>query len=156
MSILKKIEDDMKTAMKSREALRLEVLRGIKTAVKNKEIKMVELKEVPELRPLNESEFHALLASLVKQRRDSVDQYNNAGREDLATKESAEIDVLNEYLPKALTADELSALLAAAIQKCGATGPQDMGKVMKELKEPTTGRVDGKMLAEQVKAALQK
>lgn len=156
MSVLKKIEDDMKTAMKSRDALRLEVLRGVKTAIKNKEIKMVELKEVTELRPLTGSEFHALLASLVKQRKDSVEQYAKAGREDLAGKELAEIDVLNEYLPKALTADELSTLVAAAIQKCGATGPQDMGKVMKELKESTAGRADGKMLADQVKAALQK
>lgn len=156
MSVLKKIEDDMKTAMKSRDALRLEVLRGIKTAIKNKEIKMVELEEVPELRPLTEAEFHALLASLVKQRRDSVEQYTKAGRADLAGKEQAEIDVINEYLPKALTADELAKLVAAAIQKCGATGPQDMGKVMKELKEPTMGRVDGKLLADQVKAALQK
>lgn len=156
MSVLKKIEDDMKTAMKSRDALRLEVLRGVKTAIKNKEIKMVELKEVTELRPLTEPEFHTLLASLVKQRKDSVEQYAKAGREDLASKELAEIDVLNEYLPKALTADELSTLVAAAIQKCGATGAQDMGKVMKELKESTAGRADGKMLADQVKAALQK
>lgn len=149
MSFLKKIEEDLKTAMKSKDAFRLGVLRLVKTAVKNKELE-------PPIHSLTESEVVALLSSMVKQRRDSVEQYTKAGRADLAASEDAEIKIIQDYLPKALDETELAAIIAAAIQKSGALGPQDMGKVMKELKDETAGRVDGKVLADKVKAALQK
>lgn len=149
MSFLKKIEDDMKTAMKARESFRLGVLRLIKAAVKQKELE-------PPVHTLTDPEVVALLSTLVKQRRDSVEQYTKGGREDLAANESAEITVIQEYLPKALDESELEAMILAAMAACGASGPQDMGKVMKELKDKTAGRVDGKVLSDKVKAALQK
>lgn len=149
MSFLKKIEDDMKTAMKARESFRLGVLRLIKAAVKQKELE-------PPIHTLTDPEVVALLSTLVKQRRDSVEQYTKGGREDLAANESAEIAVIQEYLPKALDESELEAMILAAMAACGASGPQDMGKVMKELKDKTAGRVDGKVLSDKVKAALQK
>lgn len=149
MSFLKKIEDDMKTAMKSREAFRLGVLRMMKTAVKNKELE-------PPIHSLTEPEFLVVMNTLVKQRRDSIELFTKGGHLDAAQKEADEIKVIQEYLPQALSADEVSKLIAAAIQKTSATGPQDMGKVMKELKEPTSGRVDGKALADAVKNALHK
>jgi uncharacterized protein YqeY len=149
MSFLKKIEDDMKTAMKAKEAFRVGVLRLVKAAVKNKELE-------PPIHSLTEPEVIAILSSLVKQRRDSVEQYTKAGRADLAANEDSEIKIIQEYLPQALSESELASIIAAAILKSGANGPQDMGKVMKELKDQTAGRVDGKMLADQVKAALQK
>ncbi len=147
MSFLKKIEDDLKTAMKSKDAFRLGVLRLVKTSLKNKEIDL--------MREVNESEFVAILATLVKQRKDSVEQFTKAGHLDAAKNEEAEIVVIQEYLPKALSAEELKNIIAAAIQKSGAAGPGDMGKVMKEIKDQTAGRVDGKLLADAVKAALQ-
>lgn len=149
MSFLKKIEDDMKIAMKARESFRLGVLRLIKAAVKQKELE-------PPIHTLTDPEVVALLSTLVKQRRDSVEQYTKGGREDLAANESAEIAVIQEYLPKALDEAELETMILAAMAACGASGPQDMGKVMKELKDKTAGRVDGKVLSDKVKAALQK
>lgn len=148
MSFLKKIEDDMKTAMKAKDAFRVGVLRLIKAAVKNKELE-------PPIHSLTEPEAIALLSSMVKQRRDSVEQYTKAGRADLAASEDSEIKIIQEYMPQALSETEISSIIAAAIQRSGATGPQDMGKVMKELKDETAGRVDGKALADKVKTALQ-
>jgi uncharacterized protein YqeY len=146
--IIQKLDTDIKNAMKARETSRLELLRMVKTAVKNKEIELI--------RPLSEQEFFSVLSTLIKQRKDSVEQFAKAGRQDLADKEQLEIDMIGEYLPKALSDDELGAMITAAIQKTGASGAQDMGKIMKEIKEPTTGRVDGKLLADKVKEALQK
>lgn len=148
MSFLKKIEDDLKNAMKNKDSFRLGVLRLVKTALKNKEIDL--------MHAVSEAEFVAILSTLVKQRKDSVDQYVKAGRDDLAKNEQAEIAIIQEYLPKALSDDDLKNIIATAIQKTGAAGAQDMGKVMKEIKEATAGRVDGKILAEAVKNALQK
>lgn len=144
--ILKKLEDDIKTAMKARDQARLDAVRLIKTTVKNKEIELI--------RPLVEQEFFAVLSSMVKQRKDSVEQYEKAGRTDLAAKETFEIGVVQGYLPQQLSADETKNLIAAAVQKTGAQGPKDMGKVMGELKPQTSGRVDGKLLADLVKQAL--
>lgn len=146
--VLQRIDGDIKSAMKNKDQIRLETLRMVKTAVKNKEIELI--------RALTEQEFVQLLTTLVKQRRDSADQYTKAGRVDLAEKENGEITIISEYLPKQLSLEELNQLIAAAIQKSGAAGPQDMGKVMKELKDATTGKVDGKVLADAVKTALQK
>ena len=133
--------------MKSKDAFRLGVLRLVKTALKNKEIDL--------MRAVSEPEFVATLATLVKQRKDSVEQFTKAGQLDAAKNEEAEIAIIQEYLPQALSAEELKNIIAAAIQKTGSTGAQDMGKVMKEIKEATAGRVDGKILADAVKAALQ-
>jgi len=147
VSSMAKIDEDLKTALKAKEAGRVGTLRLIKSAVKNKEIDL--------RKALSEQEFFAVLSSMVKQCRDSAEQYEKAGRADLAKKETSEIEVICGYLPKALTENELTRLIEDAIKTVGASAPKDMGRVMGELKNKTTGRVDGKHLADKVKAALQ-
>lgn len=145
-SPLKRIEADLKTAMKEKDAFRLGVLRMVKAALKNQEIQAQ--------REVSEVEFIETLSKLVKQRQDSVAQFEKAGRADMAANEQNEIGVLQTYLPKALTELELQNLIASTIQKADAKGLPDLGKVMGLLKEPTKGRVDGKLLADKVKQAL--
>lgn len=146
MSILAKIDDLIKSAMKAKDADRLKTLRLIKTEVKNKEIELI--------RELNNDDFVALLSRMVKQRNESISQYENAGQTERAQDEQQEIEIISEFLPKPLTEDEVNSLISSAIQKTSASSPKDMGLVMKELKATTTGRVDGKILAGKVKAAL--
>jgi len=146
MADLQQIENDLKVAMKSRDSFRLHVLRLIKTEVKNKQIELI--------RELKEPEFMSVLSRMVNQRKDSIEQYKKGGRDDLAQKEEDELKVIGEYLPKPLTEDELTNVIQAAIQKTGASSPKEMGLVMKEIKDKTTGRVDGKVLADKVKATL--
>lgn len=147
MGVLQKIEAELKEAMKAKAMFRLGVLRLMKTAVKNKEI---DLKHA-----LTDEEFFTTLTTMIKQRHESVTQYEKAGRADLAESESKEITVIQEFLPRALSEDELHSLIQAAIKTSGAAGPKDMGKVMGALKPKTAGRVDGKILADKVRAALQ-
>jgi uncharacterized protein YqeY len=144
--IIKKLDEDIKNALRARDQARLDSVRLIKTAVKNKEIELIH--------PLSEQEFFAVLATMAKQRKDSVEQYEKAGRMDLAAKEKSELEIIQGYLPQQLGENELKSLVAAAIQKTGAAGPKDMGKVMGELKSKTSGRVDGKWLADMVKNML--
>lgn len=144
--VIKRLDEDIKTALRSRDQARLDSVRLIKAAAKNKEIEFI--------RPLSEQEFFAVLSTMVKQRKDSMEQYEKAGRADLATKEKAEMEVIQGYLPQQLGENELKSLVTAAIQKVGAAGPKDMGKVMGELKSRTSGRVDGKLLADMVKNML--
>ncbi len=146
MSFLKQIDDDIKNAMKSKDSFTLGVLRLIKTELKNKEIELI--------RAVNETEFLALITKMVKQRKDSAEQYQNGGRQDLADQELQESTVLSRYLPTPLTDEEVQALITNAIAKTGATSGKDMGLVIKELKEATAGRVDGKLLADKVKQSL--
>lgn len=146
MSILEKLTEDIKTAMKAAQAARLSTLRMMKSAAKNKEIEL--------MHALSEGDFITILSTMVKQRQEAIAQYNKAGQGDRAAAEQAELGIIREYLPKPLGEGELKGLVAAAVSKVGAKGPKDMGTVMKELKEATTGRVDGKLLADQVKAAL--
>lgn len=146
MSFLQKIEGDLKDAMKSKDSFRLGVLRLIKSELKNKEIELI--------RPVTETEFIAVLSRMVNQRKDSIEQYKKGGREDLAQNEANELQVINAYLPKALSEDEVKQIIAEAKQKVGAQGPKDMGLVMKEIKDKTAGRFDGKQIADLVKAAL--
>lgn len=145
-AILEKIAGDLKDAMKSKDSFRLGVLRLIKTEAKNKEIDL--------MHPLTEPDFIAVLSRMANQRKDSIEQYLKGGREDLANNEKAELNLIGEYLPQALSETELKDLIQAALKATNATGPKDMGVVMKELKEKTAGRVDGKVLAETVKKAL--
>lgn len=145
-SPIKRIEADLKNAMLARDAFRLSVLRMVKSALKNQEIDFK--------REVTEAEFLETLTKLVKQRQDSVSQFEKAGRTDMAQNEQNEITILQTYLPKALTETELQSLIDAAIQDLKATGPSDMGKVMNALKDATRGKVDGKILSEKVKQAL--
>ena len=147
MSLFETIEKDYVQAYKAKDAVRLTVLRLLKTAVKNR---LVDL-----CRPggtLDDAEMLDLIIKEGKQRQDSIEQYTTAGRQDLADKEAAELAVIQSYLPKPLTEEELTALIDATIAEVGATSPREMGKVISAIMAGHKGRVDGKALSAAVKA----
>jgi uncharacterized protein YqeY len=146
VTLAEKIEEDLKVSMKAGEKLRLETLRMAKSALKYRQIEKGS--------PLSDDEAASVLATMVKQRKDSAEQYRKGGREDLARKEEEEIALLRAYLPKELTAEEMDAFIADAVREAGAKGPQDMGKVMKILMPKVKGAADGKLVNEKVKEAL--
>src|SRR5687768_2134614 len=134
-------------AMKAKDQTRLTALRMLKTALTNKSIEKG--------RALDNAEELAVVSMLVKQRRDSIDQFTKGGRTDLADKEQAEIVILNAYLPASASDDEIAAAVTAAIAETGATSAKDMGKVMKAVMAGLAGKtVDGKKVSEAVKAKL--
>jgi uncharacterized protein YqeY len=148
MSLRQKIEDDLKAAMKAREEARLSTLRLLKSAVKYREIELG--------KTLDDAEVVVVVNSLTKQRRDAADQFRAGGRPDAADKEEAEIVVLKEFLPEQLSRAEVAELVDKAVADTGASGPKDMGLVMKRLKETIAGRADGRTLSELVKERLQR
>ncbi len=141
------IGDATKTAMKARDKERVAVLRMV-----NAELKRV---EVDERRELADEDVVAILTRMQKQRLDSLKQFTDAGRDDLAAKESYELELLKEFLPEPLGADELAALIDAAMQQTGAASMGDMGKVMGVLKPQVTGRADMGAVSASVRAKLQ-
>lgn len=148
MSLHDRLSEDLKRAMKDRDQLRMDVIRMMKAAILNKEL---ELKK-----ELDDVDMSRVMTSLVKQRRESVEQYQKANRADLASKELKEIDIIQRYLPQALSSDEIRCVVDAAIQQTGAQGLKDMGLVMKALMPKLIGQaVDGKRLSDLVKARLQ-
>lgn len=148
MSLLEKIIDDLTIAMKAKDAERLSTLRMVKANLMNRKIEKGG--------ELSDDEIAKALQSLVKQRRDSIEQYEKAGRTDLAAKEAAEIAHINVYLPTAATSDEIASAVAAAIAETGASSMKDMGLVMKAAMAHLSGKsADGKLVSEMVKAGLQ-
>jgi hypothetical protein len=148
MTLLDQLADDIKTSMKAKDQLRLDVIRMAKAALMNKEI---ELKKT-----LDESESIRVLVGLVKQRKEAVDQFQKGGRQDLADKELKEITILEAYLPKALSPAELGQHIEAAITETGAKSPKDMGTVMKAVMARLAGQTaDGKMISDLVRTKLQ-
>src|SRR5919199_806943 len=148
MSLKERIVNDLTAALKAQQAARLSTLRMVKAALMNREIEKGG--------PLTDEELTKLLQSLVKQRRDSVEQYEQGGRTDLADKERAEIGVIEEYLPRAATREEIEQAVAAALAETGATSMKEMGAVMKAAQARLAGRsADGRALSEVVKAKLQ-
>ncbi len=147
MGLVEMIEKDLPTALKAQQALKVSVLRMMKAALKNKQ---VELGKLPE-----DSEAVAVLRTLMKQRRESIEQFRKGGREDLAEKEEAEIKIIETYLPAAVSDEEIDAAIAAAVTETGAAGPKDLGKVMKAVMAKLAGRnVDGKRVNEKVRSKL--
>jgi uncharacterized protein YqeY len=146
MSLKDRINDDMKAAMRAREAERLSAIRMLLAAIKQR--------EVDERIALDDTQVCAIVERLIKQRRDSISQFESGGRQDLADREKFELSVLSAYLPKQADAQEIAAALAQAIADTGAGGPQDMGKVMAVLKAKLAGRADMSAVSAQVKAAL--
>lgn len=148
MSLKERIVKDMTAAMKSKEAARLSTLRMVKAAVMNREIEKGE--------PLTDEELMKALQTLVKQRRDSVEQYEKASRPELAEKERAEIAVIEEYLPQAATREEIEKAVAEAVAETGASSMKEMGVVMKAVQGKLAGRsADGRVVSEVVKSKLQ-
>jgi uncharacterized protein YqeY len=151
MSIPEKIQQDMVEAMRSRQEPRLSTLRMVKTALKNKEI--------DKRAPLDDKEALAVLSTLIKQRKDSIEQFTKGGRQELADKEAAEITIIESYMPKAAGEDEVVATVRATITEMGSPTMKDMGTVMKTAmgKFAAAGtRVDGKLVSEIVKRELSK
>jgi uncharacterized protein YqeY len=148
MATLKeRIDADLKDAMRAKNELTLSVLRMLKSAVKYKEVE-------PGASALDDAGIEKVIAGLIKQRRDSVEQYKAGGRDDLAQKEEAEIVILQHYLPQQLTAEQLRAEVAAAIAAVGAKSPKDMGAVMKAVQPKVQGRAEGRAISDEVKAQL--
>ena len=148
MDINIKLNEEMVTAAKSKDKVRLSAIRMLKTALHNKEIDL--------MRPLNESEVLQVLSSMIKQRKDSIEQFAKGGRTDLVEKEEAELKVIQEFMPAQMSEDEVDSLIKKAIEEAGAVSVKDMGKVMKILMPKLTGTADGKMVGEKVKAFLSK
>jgi uncharacterized protein len=150
MATLKeRIDADLKDAMRAKNELTLSVVRMLKSAVKYKEVE-------PGAEALDDAGVQKVIATLIKQRRDSIQQFNDAGRPELAQKEEQEIAVLQKYLPQQLSADELAALVQAAVAESGAQSAKDMGAVMKAVQPKVAGRAEGKAVSDAVKAALAK
>ena len=147
MSLGKQIVSDLTAAMKAQDAPRTSTLRMVKAAMMNRQIEKGS--------ELDDDDLQKLLRSLVKQRRDSIEQYEKAGRTELVAKEQAEIDVIETYLPQAASTEEIEQAVAAAIAETGATSIKDMGKVMKAAQAALAGKnADGKSVSEIVKARL--
>ena len=146
MSLKTQLTDDMKAAMKAREAQRLSAIRLALAAIKQR--------EVDERKDLGDAEVVAVIEKMIKQRRDSIAQYQAAGRKDLVDAETFELNLLSGYLPKQMTEAEIAAEVAAAVSQAGAKGATDMGKVMGILKGRLAGRADMGKVSALVKAKL--
>jgi uncharacterized protein YqeY len=146
MALKERLDADLKAAMKDKDALKLSTVRMLKSAIKYREIEV--------MKTLDDAGIQPVIASEIKRRRDSVEQYRQGGREDLAVKEESEIAVLQSYLPAQLSPEELAKVVDGAIARVGAQGPKDMGKVMKELLPEVQGKAEGKAVSELVKQKL--
>jgi hypothetical protein len=148
MTLKDQITEDMKTAMRAKDAPRLLTIRGLLAALKQK--------EVDERVTLDDAAVVAIIDKLIKQRKDSISQFAGAGRTDLVDKETAELHVLEAYLPQRLSAQEIAAEVAAIVAELGASGPGDMGKVMGAVKTRLAGKADMGLVSAAVKQALSK
>ena len=146
MSLKEQITEDMKTAMRAKDSARLGTIRLLQAAMKQK--------EVDERVELDDAMIVSIVDKLIKQRKDSISAYEQAGRQDLAAVEATEIDVLKVYLPARLSADEIAAEVRAIVAEVGASGPGDMGKVMGVVKTRLAGKADMGQVSAAVKAAL--
>lgn len=148
MSLKEQITDDMKAAMRAKDSGRLATIRLLTAAIKQK--------EVDERIDVSDEQVLAIIEKMIKQRKDSISQFEAGGRQDLADIEKAELAILSTYMPAALSEAEVQAKVAAAVSAVGASGPQDMGKVMAVLKPKLAGRADMTAVSAMVKAALTK
>jgi len=146
MALKDQLDADLKTAMREKAQLRLDTIRGLKSAIKYREIEL--------MKPLDDAGVLGVVTSEIKRRKDSIEQYRAGNRADLVEKEEAELALLQAYLPAQLPEAEVRAKIEEIVKRVGALGPKDMGKVMKELLPEVQGRADGKAVSELVKARL--
>jgi uncharacterized protein YqeY len=146
VGLKEQLDQDLKSAMREKAQLKLDTVRMLKSAIKYREIEL--------MKPLDDAGIQGVIASEIKRRRDSVEQYRAGNRPELAQKEEAEIAILQAYLPQQLGEAELRAKVEEAVKKTGAQGPKDMGAVMKALLPEVQGRAEGKVVSELVKARL--
>ncbi|MGZ0086435.1 GatB/YqeY domain-containing protein [Caldibacillus thermoamylovorans] len=147
MSLLDRLNNDMKQAMKSKEKEKLSVLRMLKAALQNEAIKLGKS-------PLSEDEELTVLSRELKQRKDSLHEFENAGRSDLVEKAKTEIEIVQSYMPKPLTEEELRELIAETIKEVGASSKADMGKVMSAIMPKVKGKADGSLVNQLVRQQL--
>jgi uncharacterized protein YqeY len=147
MSLLQKFDDDLKTALKTSDSLKVSVLRMAKAALKNRQIDKRE--------ELSEEDIISVILTLTKQRKESIEQFSKGGREDLAEKERQELSILQSYLPKQLTIEELDKIIIDTIKESSAGGIKDMGKVMRLVMPRVKGAADGKIVNQRVKDLLE-
>lgn len=148
-TIRERLDADLKDAMRAKDQLKLDTIRAVKSAIKYKEVEGA-------AKVLDEPGILSVLTSMVKQRRDSVEEFTRAGRQELADKELAEIAILQAYLPRQLSAEELTAEVAKAIAEAGAKSMKELGAVMKIVTPRLKGQAEGKAISEEVKAQLAK
>jgi len=146
VTLKERLEEDQKTAMREKDAVRLSTVRLLKSAIKYREIELA--------KALDDAEIEGVIASEVKRRRDSVEQYRAGNRQDLVDREEAEIRILRGWLPAPLSQDELAAKVDEVVERLKASGPRDMGAVMKALLPEVQGRAEGKAVSELVKSRL--
>ncbi|HDR16443.1 MAG TPA: GatB/YqeY domain-containing protein [Desulfobacteraceae bacterium] len=146
MSLNEKLLDDLKEAMKTKNAPRLSCLRMLKTALKNKQVEKGS--------PLDDREFEAVVSSMVRKGRESIEEFTKAGRLDLVQKESAEIEILHQYLPEQLTEEQIEEVVREVITEVGASSPKDLGRVMKSAMERLAGKAQGKDVNQAAKKLL--
>jgi len=147
MSLRDRLTEDLKLAMKARDQLRMDVIRMIKAAVLNKEVEMK--------KDLDDAEMSRIMTTMIKQRKESVEQYEKGQRAELAAKERQEISIIESYLPKALSADELERIVETVLRETGAGSAKDMGAVMKTVMTRLAGQpVDGKHVSDLVRSKL--
>ena len=146
MTLKEQLTQDMKSAMKQKEQVRLSTIRLVRSAIKNREIELG--------KELDDADVVKVISTAVKQRKEAIEQFTKGGREELAEKEQAELKVLEVYLPQQLGEEELAALVKEAVEAVNATSMKDMGKVMKEIMPKVQGRADGKIINQMVKSHL--
>ena len=147
MTLKQKLQEDLKTSMKNKDTLRKSVITLIRSSIKHVEVdKRIEL---------NDDDVIDIISKQLKQRNDSLEQFLDAGREDLVEETRSEIEVLKEYLPQQLSEEELNEIVKLTISEVGATSMKDMGKIMSVIRPKVKGRADGKLINELVKANLQ-
>lgn len=149
MSVREDLVKQMNEAAKAQDKLRLGALRNILAQVKNKEIALIKRAE-----GLSDDEVIAVIKTMVKQSLDSIEQFKQGGRQDLVDKETAELKILQSFLPPQLSKEEIKAIVSEAVKTLNASGAKDMGRVMKEVMPKFAGKADGKMVNEAVKEAL--
>ena len=146
MSLKERLKEELKVAMKARDELKVSTIRLVNSVIKNKEIDT--------RKELDDEAVLAVLSTSAKQRRESIEQYEKAGRTDLADKEKAELAILQTFMPEQLGSEEIEKLVREAAAETGAAGPKDMGKLMKALMPKVKGKADGKLVNEIVKGVL--
>ncbi len=145
-SLKQRIDQDIKEALKSKDSVRVNVLRMLKSEIK--------YKEIDKGSELSDDEVISVLSSSIKKRKDSIQQFEKGGRDDLASREKAELELVFKYLPEQLTEEELSQIISQAIEELNATGVPDLGKVMKVIMPKVKGRADGKRVNQMVSSQL--
>jgi uncharacterized protein YqeY len=147
-SIIEKLDTELKEALKSKDEMKVSVIRMLKASLKNKSIE--------KMGTLTDDDILSVLSSMAKQRRESIEQFTAAGRTDLAEKEKKELEIVQSYLPRQLSLQEIEDIIISAIKECNASSPADIGKVMKIVIPKTKGMADGKIVSEKVKELLSK